>query len=83
MSAGRVEFVEHSSVAGIWGGCTRSRWRGRGIYRALTAQRARSAVARGKTLLQSDSTVDSRAILERAGFLTVTTTTPYHWRRDA
>lgn len=41
-----------------------------------------SALARGKVLLQSDSTVDSLVILRRAGFVAVTTTTPYQWRRD-
>ncbi len=66
---------------GIWGGATRSQWRGRGIYRALTAARARSALALGKRLMHSDSTEFSRPILERAGLIKVSTTTPYMWRR--
>ena len=56
-------------------------WRGRGIYRALTAARARSALALGKTLIHSDSTEYSRPILERSGLVKVSTTTPYEWRR--
>ena len=56
-------------------------WRGRGIYRALTAVRARSALALGKTLIHSDSTEYSRPILERSGLVKVSTTTPYEWRR--
>ncbi|HVK35474.1 MAG TPA: GNAT family N-acetyltransferase, partial [Microlunatus sp.] len=56
-------------------------WRRRGIYRALTAARAHSALALGKTLLHSDSTEFSRPILERSGLIKVTTTTPYEWRR--
>jgi hypothetical protein len=79
--AGRLEPVAGTEFAGIWGGATLDAWRGRGIYRALTAARARSALAIGKTLIHSDSTEDSRPILERAGLLRVSTTTPYHWHR--
>ncbi|HEY2327611.1 MAG TPA: GNAT family N-acetyltransferase [Gaiellaceae bacterium] len=79
--SGRLEPVAATEFAGIWGGATRPEWRGRGIYRALTAARARSALARGKRLIHSDSTEDSRPILERAGLVKVSTTTPYLWRR--
>ncbi len=81
VSAGRLEPVADSYFAGIWGGATLADWRGRGIYRALTAARARSALARGKTLIHSDSTEYSRPILERSGLVAVSTTTPYHWVR--
>lgn len=81
VSAGRLEPVAGSDFAGLWGGATRPEWRGRGIYRALTSTRARSALARGKTLLHSDSTEFSRPILERSGLVKVSTTTPYGWRR--
>lgn len=82
VSAGRLEPVDGTDFAGIWGGATLEPWRGRGIYRALTAERARSALRRGKTLINSDSTEYSRPILERSGFVKVTTTTPYEWRRE-
>lgn len=81
VSAGRLEPVPDTDFAGIWGGATRQEWRGRGIYRALTAARARSAMALGKTLIHSDSTEYSRPILERYGLERVSTTTPYLWRR--
>lgn len=81
ISAGRLEPVPGTAFAGIWGGVTLAPWRGRGIYRALTAERARSALRRGRTLLHSDSTEYSRPILERAGLLRVSTTTPWEWRR--
>ena len=81
VTAGRLEPVADTEVAGIWGGATRPEWRGRGIYRALTAVRARSALAVGKTLIHSDSTEYSRPILERYGFVKVSTTTPYVWER--
>jgi ribosomal protein S18 acetylase RimI-like enzyme len=79
--AGRLEPVPGTDFAGIWGGATRPEWRGRGIYRALTAARARSALRMGKTLVHSDSTEYSRPILERAGLVKASTTTPYNWRR--
>jgi hypothetical protein len=80
VSSGRLEPVAGTEFAGIWGGATRPEWRRRGIYRALTAARARSALAMGKRLIQSDSTEGSRPILERAGLVKVSTTTPYEWR---
>ncbi len=81
VSAGRLEPVRGTEFAGIWGGSTRPEWRGRGIYRALTAERARSALRLGKRYLNSDSTEFSRPILERSGLVRVSTTTPYMWRR--
>ncbi|WP_307818218.1 GNAT family N-acetyltransferase [Janibacter endophyticus] len=81
VSSGRLEPVPGTPFAGIWGGSTRADWRRRGVYRALTAARARSAMERGVRYLHSDSTEDSRPILERSGFVRVTTTTPYEWHR--
>jgi hypothetical protein len=81
VSAGRLEPVVGTEFAGIWGGATRPEFRGRGIYRALTSARARSAISHGKRYINSDSTEFSRPILERSGFLKVSTTTPYEWRR--
>lgn len=81
VSAGRLEPVAGTDFAGLWGGATLPQWRGRGIYRALTAQRARSALAMGKRFLQSDSTEFSRPILERSGLVKVSTTTPYVWTK--
>lgn len=80
--AGRLEPVPGTEFAGIWGGATLPEWRGRGIYRALTAARARAALALGKRFITSDSTEYSRPILERSGLVKVSTTTPYRWRRD-
>jgi hypothetical protein len=77
VGSGRLEPVARTEFAGIWGGSTVEAWRGRGLYRALTAARARSALRHGKTLIQSDSTDQSRPILERHGFLAITTVLPY------
>ncbi|PUA79291.1 GNAT family N-acetyltransferase [Nocardioides currus] len=79
--AGRLEVVPGTEFAGLWGGATLEPWRGRGIYRALVAARAGSAIARGVRYLHSDCTAMSRPILERSGLVPVTTTTPYLWRR--
>ena len=81
VSGGRLACVEGTQFAGVWGGATVPEWRGRGLYRALVAARARSALERGFRYLQSDCTPMSRPILERSGLLAVTTTTPYLWTR--
>ncbi|GAA5532085.1 hypothetical protein Dalu01_00463 [Deinococcus aluminii] len=78
---GRLEVVPNTEFAGLWGGGTLPQWRGQGLYRALTAARARSALERGVRYLHSDCTEYSRPILERSGLLPITTTTPYIWRR--
>lgn len=79
--AGRLTVVPGTEFAGIWGGSTLPEFRGRGIYRALVAARAKSAVARGVRYINSDCTDMSRPILERSGLQAVTTTTPYVWTR--
>jgi GNAT superfamily N-acetyltransferase len=76
-SAAWVRYVPGTEFATLWGGATLPEWRGRGIYRALVAYRAALAVARGHTYLQVDASPMSRPILERLGFVAVTTTTPY------
>ena len=79
VSAGWVRYVSGTGFATLWGGSTLKPWRRRGIYRALVTYRARLAAARGYTLLQVDASDDSRPILERLGFVALTTTTPYVW----
>lgn len=81
VGAGRLEIAAGTDFAGLWGGATQGPWRGRGIYRALVAARARAALAAGSALLHSDCTELSRPILERSGLVAVTTTTPYLWTR--
>jgi len=77
LSAGWVRYVRGTAFATLWGGSTLVEWRGRGIYKALVAYRARLAVVRGYTHLEVDASDDSRPILQRLGFVPVTTTTPY------
>ncbi|MFE7271958.1 GNAT family N-acetyltransferase [Streptomyces sp. NPDC057623] len=77
VSSARMELVPGTRFAGLWGGGTVEGWRGRGIYRALVAYRARAAADRGYRYLQVDAMHTSRPILERLGFEPLTTTTPY------
>ncbi len=79
VSAARMEMVPGTRFAGLWGGGTVEGWRGRGIYRALVAHRARVAAERGCRYLQVDAMSTSRPVLERLGFAPLTTTTPYVW----
>ncbi|MGQ4375726.1 GNAT family N-acetyltransferase [Streptomyces sp. SAS_267] len=51
----------------LLGGATLPEWRGRGLYRAMIAARAREAVARGFGLLHVDASPASAPILRRCG----------------
>jgi GNAT superfamily N-acetyltransferase len=77
VSTGRIEFNERSEFASLWGGATLPEWRGRGIYRATVLERARLAQERGYRFLQVDALPTSRPILERLGFVQLTTTRAY------
>jgi GNAT superfamily N-acetyltransferase len=73
----RMELNQGTSFASLWGGGTVPAWRGRGIYRALVAHRARIAADLGYEYLQVDASDQSRPILQRLGFAALGTTTPY------
>ncbi|MCJ1679802.1 GNAT family N-acetyltransferase [Streptomyces sp. APSN-46.1] len=77
VSAARMEMRPGTSFAGLWGGGTDPRWRGRGVYRLLVAHRARIAASLGIPYLQVDASDDSRPILERLGFGVLGVTVPY------
>ncbi|MFI7298426.1 GNAT family N-acetyltransferase [Streptomyces sp. NPDC050121] len=81
VSSARMELIPGTSFAGLWGGGTVEAWRGRGIYRALIAHRARVAADRGYRYLQVDASDQSRPILQRLGFAPLSTTTPYVYAR--
>ena len=82
LSAGWVRFPSDTEFVTLWGGATVPDWRGRGIYRALIARRAQLAAERGRRFIEVDASDDSRPILERLGFVAVTTTTPFVWSPD-
>ncbi|HEV2439471.1 MAG TPA: GNAT family N-acetyltransferase [bacterium] len=78
VASARAEFPPGRSFAGLWGGGTIAEYRGRGIYRALVQARAREARRRGYRFLRVDARETSRPILERLGFLALTTV--IEWR---
>jgi hypothetical protein len=79
VSAGWMEPLPGTPVAGLWGGSTLAPYRGRGCYRALVAERARLAQHLGYALLQVDASDDSRPILVRLGLRVVGGTVPYQF----
>ena len=83
VSGGRVDFEKHGMFAGLFGGVTLPEYRGRGFYRATVAKRAEIARERGYRYLYVDALPTSRPILERLGFVQLTTTTPYVPRADS
>jgi GNAT superfamily N-acetyltransferase len=83
VSSGRVDFGPGASFAGLYSGVTRPGWRGRGIYRAIVAYRARLAAARGFQYLRTETSTMSRPILRRLGFEPVATTTPHIWTPES
>ena len=81
VSGGRVDFEDGVEFAGLFGGVTLPEFRGRGLYRATVARRAELARERGYRWLYSDALPTSRPILERVGFVPITTTTPFVFPR--
>ncbi|GAA1658109.1 GNAT family N-acetyltransferase [Actinoplanes couchii] len=77
VSGARMDVYPGTDFVGLWGGGTAPEWRGKGIYRALVAERARIAADLGYKYLQVDATDQSRPILQRLGFAALSTTTPY------
>lgn len=77
VSAGRVELTHGTEFASLWGGGTLPAWRGRGVFRALVAHRARLAADAGFRYLQVDASDESRPILHRLGFEELAVTTPF------
>ncbi|MFC0437170.1 GNAT family N-acetyltransferase [Kutzneria buriramensis] len=77
VSAARIEFNHGTEFAGLWGGGTLASWRGRGLFKALVAHRAKLAKAKGFRYLQVDASDDSSPILQRLGFAQLATTTPF------
>jgi len=75
VATGRLELPPGRAFASLWGGGTIPSHRGRGIYRALVAARAWEALWRGYRYLTVDARDTSRPILQRLGFVELTTVT--------
>ena len=80
VSIGRLYTHPASAFGSLYGGGTRAAWRGRGVYRAVGAARARDAAKHGARYLIVDAMPTSRPILERLGFVHVTDTWPCEWK---
>lgn len=74
-----ADFCPGTDFVALLGGATLPDWRGRGLYRAMIAERAREAVARGFRLLHVDASPASAPILRRCGFHAIATSTHYQW----
>jgi len=74
--AARVDFPERSPFASLWGGATLEGYRGRGIYTAVLAARAREAIGRGYRFLTIDASPMSRPIVAKLGFRLLAITNP-------
>jgi GNAT superfamily N-acetyltransferase len=81
VAAARLELPRDRIFAGLWGGCTLPAYRGRGIFRAIVAARAKEARANGFRFLNVDAAETSRPILERLGFIALCGVTG--WRLKA
>jgi GNAT superfamily N-acetyltransferase len=82
VAAARLEMPPGRSFAGLWGGATLPAYRGRGIYRGLVAVRAEEAVRRGYRFLRVDARESSRPILERLGFVALTSIMEWRLRPE-
>ena len=74
VSIGRLYTHPDSMFGGLYGGATLEQHRGRGLYRATVAARARDAAELGARYLIVDALPASRVILERLGFARLTET---------
>jgi GNAT superfamily N-acetyltransferase len=77
VSAAWMRGTPGTGFAGLWGGSTLERWRGKGIYRALVAYRAKIAVEQGFRYVHVDASPDSAPILRRLGLVQIATSIPY------
>lgn len=75
-----IYFNPHSQFAGLFGGATLPEIRGRGLYTALLAVRAREARQRGYRFLTIDAGSMSAPIVARRGFRQISTVTDCVWK---
>lgn len=83
VASARINYPKNSQFASLWGGGTLEAYRGRGIYTALLAARVQEAIQRGRRFLTIDASPMSRPIVEKLGFVAVSTSTPCNWQRKS
>lgn len=79
---GWVRKPAGAAFATLWGGSTVPSARGRGFYRAVVAARLRESRAAGYAYALVEARETSRPILERLGFVPLTTVRGYVWSPD-
>jgi GNAT superfamily N-acetyltransferase len=82
VSAARLELPRSGEFAGLFGGGTVPEHRSRGIYRALVGARDTEARARGYRYLTVDAQATSSPILQRMGFVPLTTVTSWYYQAE-
>lgn len=80
VSSARVQFVPGCDFAGLWGGSTLPQWRGRGLFKAMVAYRARVAAERGYNYLYVVASSQSRPILEHLAFKSFGSIATFGWQ---
>jgi len=83
VSSARVQFVPDCDFAGLWGGSTLLQWRGKGLFKAMVAYRARIAAERGYTYLYVIASSQSRPILEHLAFESFGSIATFGWQPAA
>ncbi|MCU0507646.1 MAG: GNAT family N-acetyltransferase [Anaerolineae bacterium] len=78
-AAAWIRFYEGTQFAALFGGSTLPEYRERGLYTALLQVRAAEARRRGYRFLTVDAGEMSRPILEKRGFIALTTATEYKY----
>ncbi len=78
-SAGWITYRPGSRFASLWGGSTRSEYRGQGLYTALLAARIQETLQRDVDYLTVDASAMSQPILEKFGFIKIAETFPCKW----
>ena len=81
VASARINYPSRSQFASLWGGGTLENYRGRGVYTALVAARVQEAIQRGRRFLTIDASPMSRPIVEKLGFVPISTSTPCNWQR--
>jgi hypothetical protein len=80
VASARVQFVPECDFAGLWGGSTLPQWRGKGLFKAMVAYRARVAADRGYSYLYVIASNQSRPILEQLSFESFGSIATFGWQ---
>jgi GNAT superfamily N-acetyltransferase len=80
VASSRVDFLPDREFAGLWGGSTLPEWRGKGLFRAMVAHRAREAAKRGYAYVYVIASSKSEPILTRLSFESYGSVRTYMWR---